>query len=669
MTDYSSGILFGGDYNPEQWEESTWQDDFIKLSQAQVNSATINVFSWPLLEPAEGEYDFEQLDRIMVHLEHNQICVVLATATAAVPPWLAHKYPEVMRTDINGILQRHGKRHNACPNSPIFKRKSKALVERLVARYHTNSLITHWHVSNEYGGTCYCENCAKAFRVWLKERYGTLEAVNQAWNSHFWGHTYGSWEEINPPMRTSDIFSSGKPVLGGAALDYRRFQSDSLLENYKMERDIIRKYDSKRPITTNFMGSQKDLDYFKWAPELDVIAWDNYPSLDTPASFTAFSHDLMRGLKHQPFMLMEQTPNQQNWQTYNALKKPGEMRMLSYQALAHGANTVQFFQLKQSRNGAEKFHGALLSHSVSTQTRVFQEVAQLGGELAQLPQALIESEIHPNVALIFDWESYWGLENCIGPTTQLDYVASVYRYYQALYQQGIAVEIVSKQDDFSPYKLLLAPSMYITTDEVTEKIKAYTAAGGVFLTNVMSGLVDETDNIHLGGYPGQWRELLGLTIDEIDARPAAQAVTLHSATGIVGQGRTLCDLITPTTAHSLAWYGDETFYQGQACLTANEYGTGCAFYVGTYLDDQGLAFLMTQVLKRAQLAAKAAGEVEIMTRTTENQSFTFIINTGEHPQKIMNPYPDAYELLTQTNSPTDLELAPFAVIILQQDHE
>lgn len=662
-------ILFGGDYNPEQWDETTWQEDLDKLKKAQVNSATINVFSWSVLEPREGEFHFEQLDKIINLLEQNNISIVFATATATVPPWLARKYPEVMRVDTQGIRQLHGKRHNACPNSPIFQKSIKRLVTELMERYSERQSITHWHVSNEYGGYCYCENCAEAFRYWLKNKYSTIDSLNKAWNSNFWSHTYSSWSDIHPPMRITDVFSNNKPVLGGAALDYRRFQSDSLLNNYKIERDIIRKYDRERKITTNFMGSQKDLDYFKWAKELDIISWDNYPSFDTPVSFTAFQHDLMRGLKGQPFMLMEQTPNQQNWQQYNALKRPGEMRMLSYHALAHGANTVQFFQLKQSRNGAEKFHGAILSHSLSTEGRIFKEVKQLGEELAEVPEGFLSSYSKSKVAIIFDWDSYWGLENCIGPTSHLDYVESIYQYYKVLYERGINVDFVSRSDDFSSYSLLIAPVLYISTSELSKKIEKYTQDGGIFLTTTMSGLADENDNIHLGGYPGQWRKLLGISIEESDALPLGELIDLKGNGKIVGKASILCDLVQTGTAKIVGSYEGSVFYRDMACITVNKFGKGKAYYVGSYLDDRGLGYLMTEVLAAADIASVDCNEVEILTRSNKNEEYTFIINTTNQTKTVINPNPYRYDLITKEQRPDRFELAPFEVCLLYQKEE
>lgn len=425
-----SRILYGGDYNPNQWPREIWKEDMQIFRDAHINSATINVFSWAKLQPSEETYDFSELDEIVDMLSKEDYDIVLATSTGAVPAWMAKKYPEVERTDYEGRHHKFGQRHNACPNSPVFQKYSAALAAKLAERYGSNPHVKCWHVNNEYGGTCYCENCEKAFRVWVRKKYGTLDAVNKAWNMEFWGHTLYDWDEIVAPNALSEGIGTEKTAFAGISIDYKRFNSDSILENYKLERDAIRRFDSEAVITTNLMGSYKELDYFKWAKEMDVISWDNYPAYDTQPGYTAMQHDLMRGLKDAPFMLMEQTPSQQNWQPYNSLKRPGQMRAQSLQTIAHGADTIQFFQLRRSVGACEKFHGAVISHAGTENTRVFREVQQLGGELEKLGDVILGSRSSAEVGVVFDWDNYWALEYTSGPTVDLMYVKQIYAYYQ-----------------------------------------------------------------------------------------------------------------------------------------------------------------------------------------------------------------------------------------------
>ncbi len=494
-------FLFGGDYNPNQWPQEIWQEDMRIFRNAHINSATINVFSWAKIQPSEHNYYFNELDEMIDMLSEEGYDIVLATSTAALPAWMFKRYPEVARTDYEGRHHKFGQRHNACPNSLVYQKYAQRLAGKLAQRYGGNPQVTCWHINNEYGGECYCENCEKAFRVWLKDKYQTLEALNKAWNLEFWGHTVYEWDEIVLPNALSEGIGHDKTAFAGISIDYRRFNSDSLLENFKLERDAIRQFDSQTPITTNLMGTFKGLDYFKWAKEMDIVSWDNYPSYNTPWSFVAMTHDLMRGLKQAPFMLMEQTPSQQNWQPYNSLKKPGQMRAQSYQTIAHGADTIQFFQLRRSIGACEKFHGAVIEHVGHENTRVFKETAALGEELSRLNEVL-GSETKAEVGILFDWDNYWALEYTSGPTVDLTYVQQIHQYYRYFYEKNIATDLVSVDADFSKYQVLVAPVLYMVKAGVKEALESFVEQGGTLITTYMSGIVDQSDNVHLGGYPG-----------------------------------------------------------------------------------------------------------------------------------------------------------------------
>ncbi|MCI5683949.1 MAG: beta-galactosidase, partial [Enterococcus gallinarum] len=509
-------FLFGGDYNPNQWPQEIWQEDMRIFRNAHINSATINVFSWAKIQPSEHDYYFNELDEMIDMLSEEGYDIVLATSTAALPAWMFKRYPEVARTDYEGRHHKFGQRHNACPNSLVYQKYAQRLAGKLAQRYVGNPQVTCWHINNEYGGECYCENCEKAFRVWLKDKYQTLEALNKAWNLEFWGHTVYEWDEIVLPNALSEGIGHDKTAFAGISIDYRRFNSDSLLENFKLERNAIRQFDSQTPITTNLMGTFKGLDYFKWAKEMDIVSWDNYPSYNTPWSFVAMTHDLMRGLKQAPFMLMEQTPSQQNWQPYNSLKKPGQMRAQSYQTIAHGADTIQFFQLRRSIGACEKFHGAVIEHVGHENTRVFKETASLGEELSRLNEVL-GSETKAEVGVLFDWDNYWALEYTSGPTVDLTYVQQIHQYYRYFYEKNIATDLVSVDADFSKYQVLVAPVLYMVKAGMKEALESFVEQGGTLITTYMSGIVDQSDNVHLGGYPGPLRELAGIWVEEIDA--------------------------------------------------------------------------------------------------------------------------------------------------------
>ena len=512
-------MLYGGDYNPEQWPKDVWQQDMELFDKAGINSATINVFSWARIQPAEEVYDFRELDEIVDTLAKAGKQIVLATSTAALPAWMVKRYPEVARVDYEGRRHKFGQRHNACPNSPVYRHFVKELTARLAERYGSHEHVVCWHINNEYGGECYCENCEKAFRVWLRKKYGTIEALNKAWNLTFWGHNIYDWDEVVLPNALSEGIEgeeepgNEKTAFAGISIDYRRFNSDSILDNFRLERDTIRQYDRDTLVTTNLMGTYKGLDYFKWAKEMDIVSWDNYPSYDTPWSTVAMRHDLMRGLKNAPFMLMEQTPSQQNWQPYNSLKKPGQMRAQSWQTVAHGADTIQFFQLRRSVGGCEKFHGAVIGHAGSDQTRVFREVAQLGEELNRIGDSIIGSKTESKVGIMFDWDNYWALEYTSGPNKDLKYVDQITRYYEYFYSKNMSVDLIPVDADFSRYDLVAAPVLYMVKEGMAKALERYVAEGGTLVTGFMSGIVNESDNVHLGGYPGPLRALTGREVN------------------------------------------------------------------------------------------------------------------------------------------------------------
>ena len=658
-----SRILYGGDYNPNQWPREIWAQDMELFKKADINSATVNVFSWAKLQPDENTYDFSELDDIIALLSENGIDIVLATATGAMPAWMAKKYPEVTRVDFEGRRHKFGQRHNHCPNSLVWQKYAAKLAGELAKRYGSNPHVVCWHINNEYNTGCYCENCEKAFRVWLRRKYGTLEAVNAAWNTEFWGHTFYDWDEIVAPNDLSDGMGFGftrKTAFAGISIDYDRFLSDSLLENYKMERDAIREYDKETPITTNLMGTYKGLDYFKWAKEMDIVSWDNYPAYNTPWSLTAMKHDLMRGLKAAPFMLMEQTPSQQNWQPYNSLKKPGQMRAQSYQTVAHGADTIQFFQLRRSKGACEKFHGAVIAHSGSGDTRVFKECAQLGTELKGLGDELPGAKNPAEVGIIFDWDNYWALEYTSGPNIDLKYVDQIHQYYRYFYERHLPVDMIPIDGDFSRYKVICAPVLYMVKEGVAEALESFVEAGGTLVTGMMSGIVDQSDNVHLGGYPGPLRKMCGIWAEEIDALAPEQGNTLVFGDGSRSKCSLLCDLIRLEGAEVVASDGvdvsEATEMYTRLCV-----GSGTVYYVGTQPDSEGLARILDGL--KVEPLVRDETPLEIDKRVIDGREYWFIINLTGTPQAMPERFKGETDMLTGREVE---ELSGFDTVIVKR---
>ena len=643
-----SRILYGGDYNPNQWPKEIWEKDMEYFKDARINSATINVFSWAKIQPSEEEYYFDELDEIVEMLSKENYDIVLATSTGAMPAWLYKKYPEVARTDYEGRHHKFGQRHNACPNSPVFQKYAKALAEQLAKRYGDNKHVTCWHISNEYGGECYCENCEKAFRVWLKNKYKTIEALNKAWNLEFWGHTVYEWDEIVLPNALGDGMENGKDTaFAGLSVDYRRFMSESMLNNYKMERDVIRQYDKETPITTNLMGTYKLLDYFKWAKEMDIVSWDNYPAYNTPWSLTAMTHDLMRGLKDAPFMLMEQTPSQQNWQPYNSLKKPGQMRAQSLQTVAHGADTIQFFQLRRSVGGCEKFHGAVIGHVGTNDTRVFREVKQLGEELERLGTSTLGSVNKADVGIVFDWDNYWALEYTSGPTEDLTYVEQIHQYYKYFYDKNIGVNMIPFDADFSKYKVVVAPVLYMVKEGMKEALTEFVKNGGVLITTFVSGLVDQSDNVYLGGYPGHLKEMAGVWVEEIDALAPEIMNKVTFADGTEVPCNLLCDVMHLEGAECLATYAED-FYAGTPAVTKNQFGKGYTYYIGTNMNGDGIAKVLDMAVAQADVSSviQEETELEVTCRKADNCTYYFVLNFKDKDIEVPSCFVGCEDALT-----------------------
>ncbi len=646
-------ILYGGDYNPEQWPREIWEEDMKLFKGAGVDTVTLNTFGWAALQPSEEEYSFDKLDEIMDMAERNGLSVCLATSTAAHPAWMAARYPDILRVEFNGMKRKFGGRHNSCPNSPTYRKYSVRLARKLAERYGSRKHLIAWHVSNEYGGECYCENCEKAFRVWLRKKYGTIDQLNAAWNTAFWGHTFYSWEEIVLPNLLSEHFEYDRSQFQSITLDYKRFNSESILECYLLEYQAIKEITPQIPVTTNLMGFYKTLDYQKWAPHMDVISWDNYPANeDTPARI-AMNHDLMRSLKGgQSFLLMEQTPSVTNWLPYNALKRPGVMRLWSYQAVAHGADSVLFFQMRRSITACEKLHGALIDHVGTGNTRVYREAAALGAELSRLGAQTLGARTRAKAAIYVDWDNWWAVECSAGPSCELRYLDEVYRYYEALHSLNVPVDFVGEKDDLSGYALVIAPVLYMTKPGYDQVLREYVQSGGCLVSTFFSGIADENDRIITGGYPGKLRDILGIWVEESDALPAGTKNSFCLETdfrknraeksGENGKencgkecgGKTydallLCDLLHCEGARVLGRF-QEDFYAGFPAVTEYAFGKGYAYYVACRSE---AAFYrdFLEVLCRhfgAESLLPPVPGLEVCLRENENGSFLFLLNHG-----------------------------------------
>lgn len=675
-------FYFGADYNPEQWtpvfgfqDEQIWLDDIRLMKQANINIVTVGVFSWAALQPDEQTYTFQWLDRILALLHENGIFVCLATSTAAIPAWMALAYPDVLPVDEQRVQRGYGERENFCPTSPSFRRFARAMARRLGERYHDHPALALWHVGNEYFGgatersrPCHCERCQEGFRQWLRARYSIIDELNRCWMTAFWGHTYSAWEQIQIPGPFTDRGVQCQ------VLDFWRFVSDMYLECYLNEAEVLREVSPGIPITNNSLGTFKPLDLSSWARHLDIIAWDSYPARTTHPSETAFHHDLQRSLKGgQPFILMEQTPSQVQWMPQNPLKRPGVMRLLSYQAIAHGANAVQYFQWRQSRGSAEMYHGAIIGHAGHEHTRVFREVAELGAELRALSSSpgpdLLGARIKAKVALLFSWPNWWNVEFLPGPSDQIKYLDEVLLYYRALWDAHIAVDIVFPETDLSAYDLVIAPLLNMVSERQGQIIENYVQSGGTFVTSYFSGIVNEHALAWPGGYPGPLRKTLGIWVEEFDPLEPEMTNTVTVPAGSrlpAGSYRCQrwCDLLHLEGALALALF-DNDFYASRPAVTEHHFGNGRAFYVATRPELALITALIALLRDELQLASPLAApeKVEVIQRHGLAGVYTFVLNHTGEPAKIALARP-MYDLLTKTIHKQTIQIPAREVAIL-----
>ncbi|MFI7409619.1 beta-galactosidase [Streptomyces sp. NPDC049627] len=662
-------IPYGGDYNPEQWPEPVWDEDHRLFTRARIDTLTVGVFSWSLTQPAPDTYDFTLLDRILdrAAAEHRRVC--LATGTAALPPWLARRHPDVNRTDFEGRRHRYGQRHNFCPSSPAYRGHATAMAARLAERYAEHPALLAWHINNEYGGACYCDLCAEAFRAWLTDKYGTLDALNDAWWTAFWSHRYTDWAEIEPPNALTEHWRGpDHTAFQGITLDYLRFTTDALLGCFLAEKEVIRAHDPHTPVTTNFMGMFRPLDYHRWAPHLDFASWDSYPPLDAPPTWPALAHDLMRGLKGgAPFWLMEQTPSTTACRDVNPLRRPGELRLATFQAIAHGADAALYFQMRASRGACEKYHGAVIGHAGRHDTRVFREVASLGGELEALGDATLGARTPARTALLFDWDSWWALEISDGPSRPVKYQEVVHAYYRAAREAGADVDVVPVTADLTAYDVVLAPALHMVKGDTAARLEAVAARGGTVVTTFLSGRVDEHDRALPTDVPGPLAPLMGVRVDEWDSRPPDFAQPVPE---LAAQGRLVFEIVLPRGAEPVATYGSD-FYAGTPAVTRNRFGAGEGWYVATALDQGGVDQVVRRVLARHDLIGPYAGHpgVETAARVTpDGTRLLFLLNHAPEPARL-TAHTTATDLLTgkrlEKGEPVTLDPLGTAILRLQ----
>lgn len=628
-------FIYGGDYNPEQWLDcpDILKRDIELMEKAHINTVTLGVFSWSMLEPQEGVFHFQWLKEIIDKLYEHGIQVILATPSGSRPRWLAEKYPEVLRVREDRVRYLYGERHNHCYTSPVYREKVWEINQKLAETFQCHPAVAMWHISNEYQEACHCPLCQEAFCAWLKNKYRHIDALNHAWWTAFWSHTYSSFEQVESPS------AIGEQGLHGLNLDWKRFVTEQTTGFMRHEIKAIRKAGALQPTVTNFMYDYTGLDYYKMAKHADFVSWDSYPTWhkqqDIQTAYnTGLQHDLMRSMKHKTFLLMESCPSSPNWKSVSKINKPGLLTNASLQAVAHGSGSVQFFQIRQSRGGFEKFHGAVIDHYGGEDTRTFREVTKIGELLEQLAE-ITESHVEAPVAVLYDMESRWAMEDAKGPRNQgLFYHEAVLKSYQAFRKSGVNVDVINMEQSLESYQVIAAPMLYMFRAGIEEKLRRFVQDGGVLIMTYWSGIVDETDLCHLGGTPHSLTDVLGLRSEEIDGLYDGETnrfVPVHGNRLGLEKSYTcrhLCDLIRLKGAVPLMEYADN-FYKGYPALAIHPYGKGFAYYISADADADFYEDLYKRILDRQQIRPileRVPEGIEVSSRTDKKFEYVFIQN-------------------------------------------
>lgn len=614
-------IWYGGDYNPDQWPEEVWDDDVRLMKKAGVNLVSVGIFSWAKIETSEGVYDFDWLDRIIDKLGEAGVAVDLASATASPPMWLTQAHPEVLWKDYRGDVCQPGARQHWRPTSPVFREYALKLCRAMAEHYKGNPYVVAWHVSNEYG--ChnrfdYSEDAEHAFQQWCEERYGTIDAVNDAWGTAFWAQRMNDFSEIVPPRFIGD----GNFMNPGKLLDFKRFSSDALKAFYIAERDALAEITPDLPLTTNFMVSASGsvLDYDDWGDEVDFVSNDHYfiPG-EAHLDELAFSASLVDGIaRKDPWFLMEHSTSAVNWREINYRKEPGQLVRDSLAHVAMGADAVCYFQWRQSKAGAEKFHSAMVPHA-GEDSAVFRDVCELGADLNKLSdEGILGSRLAKSrVAVVFDYESEWATEHTATPTQHVHHVDEPLAWFRALADQGVTADVVPVRGAWDGYEMVVLPSVYLLSEETTRRVRDYVVGGGRLVVTYYTGISDEKDHVWLGGYPGSIRDVVGVRVEEFmpmgndftgvpDHLDLSNGAVAHDIADVIGS--------VDGTATVLATFKDDpwTGMDGVPAIVANTFGEGRSVYVGARLGREGLALSLPEILESLGMAEAGGNDSRVL---------------------------------------------------------
>lgn len=650
LSSSTGGLIHGVDYNPDQWLKypEVIDEDFELFPAAGITGVSLGIFAWSMLEPREGEFDFGWMDGMMDRLHENGLRVMLATPTAGRPPWMGIKYPETRATDRGGKRAITGFRLNMCPSSPVWREKVRIMNTALAGRYAHHPALLMWHVSNEISNECYCEHCRAGFQCWLENRYGNIATLNDAWWTAFWSHNYQDFSEI-------DALDGS---VTGMLVDWKRYQSDLYVDYVSWEISHLRPANPSVPVTTNFVPACRVPEQRRIAALLDVVSWDTYPSWHVgdpmiTIGHNAFFNDLYRTMAgDKPMLQMETTASQVNWAADSPLKRPGVHRLTILQCIAHGAEGVCYFQWRVGRSGFEQYHGAVLEHTASARTRVFADVAQAGKDLKELGYLAGQPVAKAEIAILFDWESMWAIENTsLMGNRRKDYEVTCVAHYRAHWRRSFSLDVIGCDDDYTQYRLIVAPMLYLIDEARAAGLREFVASGGTLVLTYLSGMTDLTTRNHMGGAPGPLREVAGIHVEEIDSLSEGRYVNLQAGPDTAldlrefGRCQDYAALIHCEGASVVATYASE-FYAGRPAVTRHAFGQGECWFIAGRMEDPALTIFHTALAKRVgvqPLRGDLPDGVTAHRRGTGSDTTNFLMNWTDQPLAGLEAYGSIYQ--------------------------
>lgn len=644
-----TSIDLGVCYYPEHWDKSLWGEDLDRMLAAGLKTVRIAEFAWSLIEPREGEYTYGFFDEFLNLAQEKGMQVIFCTPTATPPAWLTEKYPETLNADMDGNLIYHGSRRHYNYNSLVYQEKCRNIVEKFASHYGKHPAIVGWQLDNEFNcenDRFYSESDTAAFRKFLQDKYGTLDALNQAWGTVFWNQTYTDWQELHVPRKTNS--NSPNPHL---MLDYFRFISDSVNRFAKMQADIIRKYAKEGDFITH-NGMFSNLDYQRMAREsLDVLMYDSYPDFgyeldsynpDDPMKDRKWSRNLSEVRAVSPnFGIMEQQSGANGWNTRMEAPtpRPGQLTLWTMQSIAHGADYVSYFRWRTCTFGTEIYWHGILDYS-GRDNRRLKEVREVAGKVEKL-QELAGSRYVAKVGILKDYNNIWDAQQdrWHGRVENVSQKA----LFTAMQQLHVPFDYVyleshTTPESLSQYEVLFYPHASILTKERMALLEAYVAAGGRLVMGCRTGYKDSNGRCVMEYLPGLAAKVTGTDIPEYSFVAPDDGQVMADWDGTLLEAAVFNDLLAPVGEYAevLASYAS-SYYAGTPALIRNRLGEGEAYYFGG-----AFALDTAKVFLRKLGMAETFGEVielsescELAVREKEGRRYLFVLNYLAQPAEMV----------------------------------